>query len=377
MKAADLANPKAPHSLPYMQQLDSLRAIAVLAIIYSHYVRPPYWPFGIDFVPLATRGFFVLSGFLITTVLLRDLAASPSLKSAYGAFIARRALRLFPILLVILVVTAILDVPRARETLVWNLSFLTNVYMATLDKWPEAVGDLWTVSAAAQFYLLWPIVLFALPRRYLPTFLVVMIVSGVIFRIAWREFGPSFVGAEVLTPSAFDAFGLGALLAIYRNNRTLIATIGLVGAGLWLVTHILFLYSGELAFPKHMPTTIFYLNKTAAAMVFVWLVKQLADGVPGIAGRIIALPPIIYIGMISYGIFILHMFAPYLLGRMGFSLPLDQYYLACFVMTLVLAALSWHLLELPIMRAGRRWMEPPAPTKAKAKRARPSEAQPG
>jgi peptidoglycan/LPS O-acetylase OafA/YrhL len=202
----------------------------------------------------------------------------------------------------------------------------------------------------------------------------------VIFRFAWREYGPSFIGAEVLTPSAFDALGLGALLALYRNNRVLIATIGAVGLGLWLLTTLFYVMG--VYFPGHWTTVVFYVDKLAAAMVFVWVVKQLADGVPGTAGKILALPPIRYIGMISYGIFIIHMFAPYLLGRMGFSFPLDQYYLACFVMTLILAVLSWHLLELPIMRAGRRWVQnetgapPPAASarKARATRSTPSKA---
>src|SRR4051812_40236575 len=126
MTAAHLADPRAPHSLPYMPQLDSLRAIAVLAIIYGHYVFRPYWPLGIDLVPLGTRAFLVLTGFLITTVLLRDVAGTPSFTSAYGAFIARRALRLYPLLFVIVVVTAILDVPNVRATLVWDLLGLTN-----------------------------------------------------------------------------------------------------------------------------------------------------------------------------------------------------------------------------------------------------------
>src|SRR4051794_27119956 len=92
MNPADLTDPRAPHSLPYMPQLDSLRAVSVFAVIYCHYVPADYWPFGINLAPLGVRCFFVLSGFLITSILLRDFAATKSFKSVYPSFIARRAL---------------------------------------------------------------------------------------------------------------------------------------------------------------------------------------------------------------------------------------------------------------------------------------------
>jgi peptidoglycan/LPS O-acetylase OafA/YrhL len=354
-KAAPLVDSSARHSLPYMPQLDSLRALAVLLVIYHHYVPAAgYSPFGIDLTPVGARCFFVLSGFLITSILLRDIDRAPSFKLAYGVFLGRRALRLYPLLLVALVVTAILDFPHVRESFVWNLVYATNIYMATLPAWPEAMGHLWTLSVEEQFYLVWPLVLFIVPRRYLPRLIVAMIAGCLIFRFAWREFGPSFVGAEVLTPSAFDALGLGALLALYPKDRVLIARIGAIGACLWIVTAFAYYHDG---LPHGWPTAIFYLNQMAASMAFVWLVKQLADGVPGIVGKLLTSPPVVYVGTISYGIYIIHQFAPYLLGLAPISLPIDQYYIVCLVITLVLASLSWHLLESPIMRAGRRWLK--------------------
>jgi peptidoglycan/LPS O-acetylase OafA/YrhL len=336
-----------------MPQLDSLRAFSVFAVIYCHYVPADYWPFGVNLAPLGVRCFFVLSGFLITSILLRDFTATPSFKAVYPAFIARRALRLYPILLVVLLVTALLDVPRTRETLVWNMLYLTNFYMATLQTWPEAIGHLWSLAVEEQFYLFWPLVLFAVPRRYLPPIIVALVLIAPLFRLLWRVFDLSFVGAEVLTPTAFDALGLGALLALYRHDRVLIGTIGAAGAVGWLLTTALWTYG---ILPGQWGTLMYFVSQTAAAMVFVWVVQRLADGVPGIAGKIIGFPVFVYLGTISYGIYILHQFSPYLLGRVPISLPVGQYYAVCVIITVGLAALSWHLLELPIMRAGRRWL---------------------
>src|SRR4051812_50206568 len=120
MTAAHLADPRAPHSLPYMPQLDSLRAIAVLAIIYGHYVFRPYWPLGIDLVPLGTRAFLVLSGFLITAVLLRESSPPPSFEFAYGSLIAPRAQRVYLGPFLYVEATGIFGVPRRGEQDVWG-----------------------------------------------------------------------------------------------------------------------------------------------------------------------------------------------------------------------------------------------------------------
>jgi peptidoglycan/LPS O-acetylase OafA/YrhL len=116
------------HSLPLMPQLDSLRAIAILAVLYTHYLPEKYWAFGVYWGELGVRLFFVLSGFLITSVLLRDLENSRSLKSTYFAFVSRRALRLYPVLLVALIVAAAADVGHIRETFFWHAAYLTNFY---------------------------------------------------------------------------------------------------------------------------------------------------------------------------------------------------------------------------------------------------------
>src|SRR5579862_3586601 len=104
-----------PHSLAYMPQLDSLRAISVALVIYTHFWPVPYWLFGIYWGGLGVRCFFVLSGFLITSILLQD--DRPSFKDVYLAFLARRALRLYPLLLATLALALALNVGTIRETI--------------------------------------------------------------------------------------------------------------------------------------------------------------------------------------------------------------------------------------------------------------------
>src|SRR5262245_15048430 len=116
------------HSLVFMPQINSLRAIAIFAVIYDHYVPENYWVFGIPWGALGVRLFFVLSGFLITSMLLRDVDKGPSFRSVYVAFLSRRALRLYPILLVTLVVATIVGIGPVRDTFLWHVVYLTNFY---------------------------------------------------------------------------------------------------------------------------------------------------------------------------------------------------------------------------------------------------------
>ncbi|HET7681517.1 MAG TPA: acyltransferase [Xanthobacteraceae bacterium] len=334
-----------------MPQLDGLRGLCVIAVVYTHYWPKDYWPFGVFWAPLGVIGFFVLSGFLITSVLLRDLATAPTLPAAYGSFLARRALRLYPILLVVLLAASALHIGQTRETLAWHLFYLTNFYMAAISEWPVAFGHLYSLAVEEQFYLIWPLALFFLPRRLVPAALLLLVFTAIVFRIAWVAAGLGDTGMHVLTPAAFDALALGALLAFIKTKHKALPIIGLIGFSLWLASEwIVFPYRPDLNL------IFFSVGTTGAAMFFMWAVARLADGVSGPVGAVFNNAVLRYIGIISYGIYLLHGFMPYFLGATGYYIPPSQFYPVATVATVVLAALSWHLLERPIIRAGRKIM---------------------
>ena len=120
----------------YMPQLDALRAIAVGAVILHHFLPlGRFIPYDfVTFGDLGVRLFFVLSGFLITGILLKckskvDLGdESPSFE--LRQFYVRRFLRIFPVYYLTLAIVAILNVPTVRTTFFWHLSYLSNVYFA-------------------------------------------------------------------------------------------------------------------------------------------------------------------------------------------------------------------------------------------------------
>jgi peptidoglycan/LPS O-acetylase OafA/YrhL len=263
---------------------------------------------------------------------------------------SRRALRLYPILLLALLVGGILRIEPVRETFLWHVTYLTNVYIVKLGSWPGSVSHLWSLAVEEQFYLFWPLVIFFLPRRMLPAILIILIASALIFRLAWRAAGLGDLGAWVLLPGSLDALAMGALLALLKEGaRRPIDLIGLVGLCLWLAaTQSRFggwwiVLDGEIA-------------ATAGAMAFVWVIARASEGFDGIAGKILGSRALQYIGAVSYGIYVLHNFVPLYLLRLGVRPYLRswQFTLLCVATTILLASFSRHFFERPIMRAGRR-----------------------
>lgn len=315
--------------LPLMPQLDGLRALAVLAVLYTHFVSEQYWLFGIYWGALGLRLFFVLSGFLITSLILRE---KPPFRTAYVAFLLRRALRLYPILLITLSVAAVLNLTAVRETFFWHAAYLTNFYVAMSDTWPGSTSHLWSLAVEAQFYLLWPFVLFFLPRRYLTATMVFLILGSLAFRLLWGSLEISHLGGWVLPIGCFDALALGSLLAI---SRKWVMPVGIAGLLIWLTTN-------EAWFGWGLWNT--QISITGAAMFFALVVSLAARGVAwsGLNNAILQ-----YVGTISYGIYVLHLPVWHYIGHKSALLAL--------CLTMGLAAFSWHVLEQPIIRYGRKF----------------------
>src|SRR6266700_4466447 len=114
---------------PHMIQLDALRAIAVAAVAWYHWM--PLRNYGIPLGPLGVQLFFVLSGFLITGILLDSRIRSPDNSATWFAlrqFYFRRFLRIFPLFYLDLILLIILDIRPTRETWIWHATYTSNIY---------------------------------------------------------------------------------------------------------------------------------------------------------------------------------------------------------------------------------------------------------
>lgn len=343
-------------SLSYMPQLDGLRAVAIGAVFVQHFWPSYQWvkhllPWG----GLGVQLFFVLSGFLIVSILLRERErvqlGQRSLPRTLGRFYARRSLRIFPVYYLALSLGFALSLPGIAAHVGWYAAYLTNMLPLTGVHNLGAATHFWTLAIEEQFYLLVPLLILGAPgRRTLLTLLLALICLGP----AYRGFAvlEGWSTAAIVHPviACFDAFGAGALLAWaspHQRQRLILRRLGLyVGVPVTL----LMLSPAKSMFGP----TLLVLQPLAWTLAFVWLIDSACREQLGWAGRPLGWRPVTHIGRISYGLYVYHFMVPFVLARicqlLGFVPPKPRWTLiGTWVVLSYLAALaSWHLMERPI-----------------------------
>ena len=329
----------------YEPQLDGLRAFAVLAVTWSHWA--PKHEFGIPF-RLGVHLFFVLSGYLITRILL-DIRDMPDRFHGIGIFYARRILRIFPAYYLTIAVAMLGGVAVVQEAWPWHVAYLSNILMFQRSEWAGMASHWWSLAVEEQFYLVWPCLIIFMPRRMLLPVIATAVALAPVFR-AWLLASGHPVGFTiVLTPSAFDCLGAGALLALGKSRlclptRPLLWVTAACGIGLALVVSV-----------WHLRTTYLIAPETLGAGVFAWVVWRASAGFGGAAKRVLEWAPVMYLGRISYGFYLIHNFAFAIFAWAALNFGLQPLAIRGrvlipfeFAITLGLAAASWHFMEKPI-----------------------------
>ena len=222
----------------YMKQLDGLRGLAVFAVVLSHFPPHPLverlLPWGI----LGVQLFFVLSGFLITGILLRskDIVARGAAThgSVWRSFYVRRMLRIFPLYYATLLILFALNLCDVRPVIGYQLSYLINFHIASTGLKVGSTTHFWSLAVEEQFYLCWPLAVYFLNRKALLRLLSAVIVLAPIVRFAiLSTFADTELArriAYVLTPARADGLAFGALVAILlREPRFRAAINGMLG----------------------------------------------------------------------------------------------------------------------------------------------------
>ena len=173
-------SPPAASAAQYMPQLDSLRAFAVLAVVVHHSPLVAFVP--IPFGAIGVRLFFVLSGFLITGILLRCRDDRPDGSPgdrwfSLRQFYIRRFLRIFPLYYFVVTCAVILNYGCARSLLPWLLTYTLNVQLAISGEWNE-FSHFWSLAVEEHFYLAWPWVVLFVPRRWVGSAAVLLVLTG-------------------------------------------------------------------------------------------------------------------------------------------------------------------------------------------------------
>jgi len=358
----------------YMPQLDALRFFAVLGVMVAHLWHPRRLPWllgDLDWAGLGVRMFFVLSGFLITGILLdcRKKAENSDISSMFfiRQFYARRFLRIFPIYYLVIIIALIIDFPPAREIWGWLISYTTNIYITVNNEWVGRFGHFWTLAVEEQFYLIWPWIILFIPRKRLLPIMLFFISLGPIYRAIAYKLYPFDIGAMDFKASTFtlgslDSLAIGALLALAWSSDIPKLTIQkylkriILPVGLALYTICLLFYHYRIN-----PSVFFVLGDFSASLIFAWLISSAGLGFKNSAGKVLEIKPLRYLGKITYGIYVYHYFPPLilapLLSRFGYQLSIpsfENFVLSGFV-TIVVASISWRWFEQPINNLKRHF----------------------
>jgi peptidoglycan/LPS O-acetylase OafA/YrhL len=356
-------------------ELDGLRALAAGSVLVHHFAG--LWVAGFPIGSVGLRIFFVLSGFLITGILLglRDGIETRGDSTARRIlqFYVRRMIRLMPVLYVAVAVLVALNLGVSRKSWPWDLAYLSNFYAIRIGNLVPAVGHFWTLAVEEQFYLVWPWIILLAPRRWLGKIIIAIIAAAPIFRIVGWLRGWHWTVIYCLPIGAWDALGLGALLLICEREkiswRKPVRNFRI--AALWIATPLaaLGLCLSPLTLPgiRHNPTwswaalpVQFYRQAVTDTMLALFgfaVLGWLREKPDGMLARSLRRRPLVYLGTISYGTYVYHVplkaFYDRYIARNFPAMPADgsiSYFLLLTALTLVLAAISWHGMEKPISR---------------------------
>lgn len=341
--------------LSYRPEIDGMRAIAIILVILFHAWGSTF-PGGYVGVDI----FFVISGYLITSIILREIEEG---NFTYMGFYARRARRILPAVIAMTSVTTIAafllflpaELIEYGKILIYSMLFGSNFRLAaTPGYFDQSLQEnpllhMWSLSVEEQFYLIWPTLL-VLMLRFLPDRKVKLAVIGLAVL--------SLTGAEALLhvwprsaffhlPSRGWELLAGALLAMNFIPRIASRTFAeiLSAAGLALMIAPLFLYGKETAFPG--------LAALAPVLGCAFLIHATASRRTGVAA-FLSWAPVAFIGLISYSLYLWHWpifaFVNYALVRelTAFETSL------CVLIAFFAAFVSWRFIERPFRRRSAR-----------------------
>ena len=349
--------------LQYINQLDGFRFFAIASVMLAHFITNEFisrFPFG-----FGVLFFFVLSSFLITRILLnakknneeKELSNFYSLKHFY----IRRSLRIFPIYYVLIIFLLIVNFSPCREIFPYLFTYTVNLFISYSHNTSIAGGfsHLWSLSIEEQFYILFPFFIFTIKKKHILFFLISVTLIGLTGRMLLFLYNPSNIALwNFHSISALDSLGIGAILgylSLYKldflkkiiGNRYLF----FLAAFLFLSTMIFSftIYTDNLRYNFYSAVLMRFFLNILSFWILGWAV---VIGYKGVIKQILENRFIVYLGKISYGLYLYHYFVMsignFLLHKYNLHHSMEKKALAYTLISVLIASLSWHLFESPI-----------------------------
>lgn len=348
-------------SLGYRPELDGVRGISILLVLGLHFT-PALLPggyFGVDI-------FFVLSGFLITSLLLEEWSHHHSISLKH--FYVRRALRLGPALLAYLLLLGayafvFLKKENAREIylgIALTLSYVSNWVIALKPDFPAGILAItWSLAVEEQFYLVWPLILslllsFKSRRHWILIALVLGIISIALNRTLLWEAGASVRRLYYATDTHADGLLMGCLVGC-------LVSWNLLPKSRWLevfmkcvaLASVLFIVFLVLT-TKHDNPLLYVGGLSFAALGIAVSLLTLVSWPAGLAAAVLRFKPLTWVGRISYGLYLWHWPVRGLVFGKAAQASWKQIVVAV-VLSFAITSFSFYLIERPFLRWKKRF----------------------
>ena len=335
---------------PQIPALDGVRMIAVFLVIFYH--------FGFAAVPGA-RGvmmFFVLSGFLITWLLLKEHEKTGTI--SLKGFYRRRTLRIFPAFyafwlgIVALRLATSTAVPWGQA---WSSFFYVSNYYSALNHHPENIfSHTWSLAVEEQFYLLWPVLFLACRQnlRLMTSLLIGIMVCGTIHRtLLAYVFGVDQSYVYSAFDTRIDQLLTGCLLAVVLKRRALprfwqAACGHQVAPLVTILAFIVLMVAGRAFVPRYRDVLGFTLEPLLIA-VFLAQVVALSKTR---AWSWLNIAPVRFLGRISYSLYLYQQLTLYPVKRVLQDYPTAVQLLVALAVTIIVASLSYYVIERPFLQ---------------------------
>jgi peptidoglycan/LPS O-acetylase OafA/YrhL len=322
--------------------LDGLRAISIAFVLVAHLTTTRHIPGGYSpLAPLSKLGefgvriFFVISGFLITSILLEELRRKAWI--SLPRFYFRRTLRLFPAAYFYMFVIAVLAAKHLVSLERWDLMAAITYTMNYHSASAWSLGHLWSLAVEEQFYLLWPLTLRTLGLARSTRFLIALLVVAPFLRLASPYVGPAF---NFLVWS--DALATGCLLAILREDLAANRLYARLLASRWFfLVPVLALAANYVS-----STKVYWLvSETVMNLSIVASVDWALRNTETTIGRFLNLPAVSFMGVLSYS---LYLWQQVFLNRASTS-PYCAFP-SNIILAVAMALISYLLIEAPFLR---------------------------
>jgi peptidoglycan/LPS O-acetylase OafA/YrhL len=366
--------------LKQIKGLDTLRAFAVIFVIIDHWGVPfstksiipvfikkyliPDGQFGVDL-------FFVLSGFLITTILLHARSENKEENKLFiiKNFIVRRALRIFPIYYLMIIFLLFIHYPKLQEHVWYYLTYTSNILFFRKAEW-GAIPHTWSLAVEEQFYLVWPWAILFIKKKHLKYIFIFSIIIGIassyILSVILHK-----VNQPVLVYNCIGCFGLGGYYAYARMDESRQKKFTKWFFPFFIIALVIYLHWRYVydQFWGHTNFIFRMIDGTIALQIIIAVINNKSEILRKyvLENRVLN-----HIGKISYGIYLFHyvlqpIYDGYIGRLMGKHANLPSiisnfYFSYCikFLLLILICSLSYYLIEKPLLGLKRKFEYKPS-----------------